>query len=165
MTPWQKRPKEEAALLNPAFCGVLLHETVRGYGSQRTAGMPYPLAFLVLPLVLHRATREALPRTTRTSLAVWLDENPTVRVGFAPRTKSLVPFTRESLLFGTTHGMLRAVGENLQSAKQLRRRATFKREHATDEVSFCMSRAEFLGKWLARAGKPGTIFALWGIRP
>ena len=75
MKPWVLRPPEEANLLNPAFCCVTLAAAVLGYASVDKTGIPYPLTFLVLPTVLHKATRESLPSNrTRTSLAAWIQE-------------------------------------------------------------------------------------------
>lgn len=165
MTAWAARAREEAALFNPGFCSVVLHEAARGYCAVRTGGMDYPLAFLVLPLVLHRPTRSAFPRDTRTSMAVWLDGNPDVRVGFVDRARAMAPIVREALIFAANHGLLRIESAHLVPDRALHRKTTFKREHATDEVSACLVRGEFVGKWMASAGKAATIFALWGVRP
>jgi hypothetical protein len=72
-----------------AFCDWLLREAVQGYASMRAAGMPLPLAFLILPVVLHRPTRELAPGALTTKLHVWLQEHPEVRIKFAGRTKEL----------------------------------------------------------------------------
>ena len=62
MKAWAGRPTELAYLFNPAFCGWVLREAVAGYASVKPAGLPLPLAFLILPVVLHRVTRELVPR-------------------------------------------------------------------------------------------------------
>jgi hypothetical protein len=56
MSAWNDRPTEIANLLNPAFCALLLAQAVRGYQEETKVGLPYALAFLVLPLVLHKPT-------------------------------------------------------------------------------------------------------------
>jgi Family of unknown function (DUF6521) len=66
---WTGRPREEANLLNPAFCCTALTSSIVGYMGVDAEGMPYPLAFMILPIALHKTTREALPQNTRTSLA------------------------------------------------------------------------------------------------
>ena len=80
MSSWRGRPQEEVSLLNPAFTSTGLWSAARGYlktdGSGRSDALPFTLAFLVLPLVLHRQTRESLPTSTRTSVAVWASDNP-----------------------------------------------------------------------------------------
>src|SRR5579871_5442366 len=107
MKTWAERPTELAYLFNPAFCGWVLREAIEGYASVQATGMPLPLAFLVLPVVLHQATRERLPGAVTTKLHVWLQEHPEVRIQFAERTKELASFTREGLLFLGTRGQLR----------------------------------------------------------
>ncbi len=47
--------------------------------------MPWTYSFIVAPLVLHRGTRDALPRTTRTNLNAWLAEHPVEHAGLARR--------------------------------------------------------------------------------
>ncbi|WP_414577239.1 three component ABC system middle component [Anabaena sp. CCY 9402-a] len=60
MQSWEQRPLEYANLLNPAFCSIILHNAIKGYQNEKKQGMPYPLLFLLLPLVLHNSTRNAL---------------------------------------------------------------------------------------------------------
>ena len=90
-TPWVERPPEQARLLNPAFVGVTIWACARGYASVREIGLPYALSFVAVPITLHKATREDLPRSTRTSMASWLAENPRALVGFAERARAVVP--------------------------------------------------------------------------
>jgi hypothetical protein len=61
MKQWIQRPREEANLLNPVFCCTILASSIVSYMSVDVEGMPYPLALMILPVVLHKATREALP--------------------------------------------------------------------------------------------------------
>lgn len=100
MLSWEKRPAEIANLLNPAFCSVLLRSSIDGFQKEKEYGISYPLLFLVLPLVLHAPTRQTLPKTTQTKLHVWLQNFPEVRVRFVNRTRELVPYTKEALIFG-----------------------------------------------------------------
>ena len=53
MRRWEERPIEVANLLNPAFCGRLLYQSIVGHSEYESKDMPYVLFFLVLPLVLH----------------------------------------------------------------------------------------------------------------
>ena len=52
MTPWNERSQEERALMNPAFCSVLLWWAARGYGAVSREGLSFQASFLVLPVVL-----------------------------------------------------------------------------------------------------------------
>ena len=109
MTPWSMRPLEQRTLLNPGFCSMLLWHAAIGHEDAPGAAGPMPLelAFVVLPIVLHRETRELLPSKASTSMAVWLEDHALARSRIAQRAPMLVPFVREALLFGGLHGFLR----------------------------------------------------------
>ena len=54
MQEWKMRTREIAYLLNPAFCGRILYTTIRAYNEKSHRAFPFPLVYLVLPLVLHK---------------------------------------------------------------------------------------------------------------
>lgn len=165
MMSGREQSREERVLLNPSFCASLLWHAARGYFSVGRGGLPYELAFLVLPFVLHRQTREALPKSTSTSLAVWLESNPLARGRITARAQLLVVFTKEALLFGGLHRFIR-IDEGLIHADESRKRMVNRSlRESSDEVRECARKAEFVGKWLARGGSPATVFVLMGIRP
>jgi len=163
-TPWIERPPEQARLFNPAFVGITIWSCARGYASVRQSGLPYALAFVAVPIALHKTTREDLPRSTRTSMASWLAENPRALVGFAERARALVPLVKEGVLFATSGQMLTLDDTRLVAAGRPRSMARFERQ-ATDEVRACVKKAEFVGKWFAGSGDYATIMALWGVAP
>lgn len=163
-TPWIERPPEQARLFNPAFVAATVWSCARGYASAQDGGLPYALAFVGAPIALHKATREELPRSTRTSMASWLAENPRALVGFADRARALVPLVKEGILFGSSGQMLTLDDARLEAADRPRSMARFERE-ATDEVKACVKKAEFVGKWFAGSGDYTTIMALWGVAP
>jgi len=99
MKSWHARPTEVANLLNPAFCGYLLMEYVKQYEVETGTGVPFELMFLLLPVVLHKPTRECLPSSTRTHFPVWLQRHPEIRIDFANRVKDLIEITKESIFF------------------------------------------------------------------
>ena len=68
MRPWDERSTEEANLLNPAFLTVLSYQCIKGYNETAGKNAPYVLPFLVTSLILHKRTRESLPRGISTSL-------------------------------------------------------------------------------------------------
>src|SRR5699024_3486690 len=107
MMPWWERPREEAHLLNPAFGATIITAAARGYQDEKEEGLPFVLSFLILPIVLHKLTRDALPSSIRTSIPAWLQRNPEARVLFAERVVSLRPHTREAILFGANYGWIR----------------------------------------------------------
>lgn len=156
---WATRSHEERALLNPAYCGQLLLAAAAEYGD---AGFPFPLSFFVLPLVLHKKTREALPSTIRTSILIWLQRNPDVKVGFEERVTKTSPVTREAVAFLMRHQKLEVLtGGTLRVRDPLRA----EKDPGSEEIKESLLKARFVGRWLQRAGTPATVFALFGIRP
>jgi hypothetical protein len=154
-----------AHLLNPSFCGLLLRAVVAEYVRESKEGLPFALAFLVLPVVLHKATRDALPTSVATSLLGWLQDHPEARVGFAERTRSLVPFTQEALRFVLGRGVLALDDGGALRPGAARIRSSTTLEEESEEVRACLQRARLLGRWFARGGNASVIFRLWGIAP
>lgn len=165
MIPWPQRSPEERALLNPVFCANLLWHAALGYADVNAGGFSFEEAFLVLPFVLHRETREALPRDTRTSLAVWLENNPLARGRIATRAQLLVPFTKEGMLFGGAHGFIQIREGRVYANEAWKQAVNRSLRASSDEVRGCARRAEFLGKWFAQTGSAPTVLALMGVRP
>jgi hypothetical protein len=164
LTAWSDRPVEQARLLNPAFIAALIWASARGYSTVEEQGMPYPLSFISIPVVLHKSTRAKIPRTTRTSLASWIGENPEVHVRFSERATSLVPLIKEGILFGTNGRMFELSSYRMLAGRRPRSMTSFLSQ-SSEEVNHCMSRAEFVGKWFASSGDYLTVIALWGVAP
>ncbi|HDX0900063.1 three component ABC system middle component [Stenotrophomonas maltophilia] len=167
VSPWREQPTEQARLFNPAFLGALVLCAADGYESntQEGQGLPYPLAFIAVPIVLHKLTREALPRTTRTSLPAWISVNTQTQVGFPARASSLVSSTKDSIAVAC-HGHLLAIeGSRLRACAKMSAVARFASTVKSPEVSDCLKKAQFVGKWFAGSGDYQTIMALWGVRP
>ena len=110
MIAWDELPTEISHLLNPAFCALILHSGVDAYVGESEQPMPFPLAYLILPIVLHEDTRQLLPIAKTTTMHAWLQRYPQVRVGFVERATRLVEFSNEGLRFLFAHGsaLLRA---------------------------------------------------------
>ena len=165
MKVWNERPKEEANLLNPAFCCGVLTASVFGYSSIEPKGTPYPLAFMVLPIVLHKQTREALPKSTRTSVAAWLEEHPSAKIQYHERVASLVPFVREALLFGLIYKWFAIKEGRIIETIQTKANVTRALNMTKGETKDCINRGKFVGRWFASAGSVETMMTLWGVRP
>lgn len=165
MTPWAQRSSEERSLFNPSFCATLLWQSARGYGEGSVGALSFEESFLVLPFVLHHETREQLPQSTATSLAVWLDQHPLARGRIASRARLLVPFTREAITFGGLYGFIRLDGGALHAEPRWRRAVNRALAESSDEVRRCANRSTLVGKWFARSGSAATVLALLGVRP
>jgi len=166
MKNWSDRVVEEANLLNPAFGAVLLAEAAAQYDDKAHRGLPFALAFLILPIVLHENTRKSLPRTTLTALLPWVQDHRESLVGFPDRVRQLQAISREALLFGLQTEVLRIDELGLVKIGGRRKTVTSKRApYFTDEVTECVERCAFLGRWFAAAGPVTNIFSAWSVAP
>lgn len=138
MQAWSSRAVEEANLFNPAFCVTLLARAIDDFSKKTKTPMPFSLAFLVLPIVLHRGTRTSLPASTVTSVLAWVQDNREQLVGFATRVQRLTGITREAVLFGIHHETLVATANGALATGPRRQTATERRTGLfTDEAREC----------------------------
>jgi hypothetical protein len=167
ISPWRDQAVEQARLLNPAFLGALVMEAARGYEAEFGGAheLPYVLAFVALPLVLHKSTRDALPRQISTSVAAWVVEHPEAQVGFPERAAALVPLAKDAILLASRNGLLGLEGTRLKATGSKRSVAAYSKGCQSPEVQACLKKAMFLGRWFALAGEATTVMALWGVRP
>lgn len=147
-------------MLNPALLAAITAAAASEY--KRAAGepMPWPFAFLVAPLVVHRGTRDVLPRTTATHLANWVSQYPTIHAGIPARAQSLAEPVREGMRFGLAHGVL-VVDERGRLTGELAARP----KRPTGEVDQMIAKAGLVGKWLTKIDQPATAFAVLGVAP
>src|SRR6266496_5522954 len=144
MTAWTDRPPVIAAMLNPALIPAILANAADGYRRESDQALPWTLAFITAPLVLHRGTRHALPTSTRTHLATWTSRNPVIRAGFPARAQGLAEPVREGIRFGLAQGALTVEEDRL--AGRTRRPRGFV---IPDELADILRKARFVGRWLA----------------
>ncbi len=156
MKRWADRSRVEATLLNPALIALLMSEAAREYERQADP-MSWPLTFLIPPLVLHRPTRDALPRDTRTHLSTWISREPLLRAGFPERAVAMAPLAREALRFGLRHGVLEVLEGNVRGLPS--------QTPPPGDLRVLVSKAGLIGRWLAKTDQPSTIFALLGVGP
>jgi hypothetical protein len=119
--------------------------------------MPWPVAFLVPPLVLHRPTRESLPSDTRTHFATWVSRQPLLVAGFPRRALVMVEPTREALRMTIRAQRVVLSGGTLM--------VTSLRRPPVGELRQLLRTASLVGRWLARLDQPSTAFALLGVTP
>jgi hypothetical protein len=162
--PWGQRPFEVANLFNPAFCALLLRQTVHTYQKVSHQGMDYSMLFLVLPVVLHKVTRELLPPGVASKFHVWIQRHHHLRVGFAERMQNMVPITKEALLFGLQHKVLQVDEFGTLKVGPRRVKPYEKEVDAKSEAAACLKKSDFVGRWFADAGTTATILAAWGVK-
>jgi hypothetical protein len=161
VTAWAERPAEERSLLNPAFLALLLRDAAAGHLEEHGDGLPFVLAFLGLPLVLHARTRDILPTSVATSVPAFLVQHPETRVQVPPVAVQLAPSVREAIRFAVRHNALR-LGSRGALTPEAARRAP--RGMNTEDVRACRDRARFVGRWFGRAGDPVTVLTSWGLK-
>lgn len=162
MKRWDQRPFEIRNLFNPAFCGLVLFRALHGYEEQDARGMPFSLSLLVLPLCLHKDSREVIAGSSRSYLLKTAEKNQQVMVGFADRVTQMLPYTFEG--FGllmergctvvTNEGRIQAIPDRVR-----------KKVSGTDETVSCQKVARIVGKEFARIADRATIYTTFGIRP
>jgi len=162
MKPWNERPFEIKNLFNPAFCGVVLLRAMEGFESQDETGIPFSLSLLVLPLCLHRETRETVLYNSRSYLLKTISSHPQLQIGLAKRTTGLLPYTFEALGFTFQHQSFEVTDEG---KLKLIKKGVRKKIDGTQESIDCQKAAKNLGKGLAKIGDRATIYTTFGIRP
>lgn len=162
---WAERPRDEASLFNPAFLGALLAQVADGHRKDSGAGLPWTLGFIALSAVLHKETREALPKSISTSMAAWTRDHALLVGALPQRASVLRPRISEALLFGLAHGLLIHEDGRLLPGQRRHRVPSDPWREPTDDFRQCASKAALFGRWCARSGMPATIYALWGARP
>lgn len=163
MIPWKDRTEEIANLLNPAFCGEVIRRCVFSYQNKKGGdiNIEYELIFLILPIVLHNATRSKISPRSRKQLHTWLQENQEVRIGFSSRVKQLIPYTKEAISFLMIHEAIQFD----DSGKVYIPNYTPTNIDVNTQIGGIYKSAEVLGKWFANAGTTTTIFTMWGVKP
>lgn len=162
MKKWDSRATEIAYLLNPAFCGRIIYHAIKTYSTESKRPMPFPLVYLILPMVLHRKTRERIKSITQMHL--WIQANPDVLIGFASRTKNMVKITNEAVEFLMQSGLVTlSINAELDISQLFKPLSTTKYVNA--EIGECINKSSNVAKWFVKAGKVETIYASWGVRP
>lgn len=162
MKRWDQRPFEIRNLFNPAFCGLVLFRAIQGYEEKDIRGMPFSLSLLVLPLCLHKHSREVIAGSTRSYLLKITENNPQVQVGFADRTTAMLPYNFEGFGLLMERGCI-SVTDNgrIQTIPgKIKKSVT-----GTDETKSCQRVARFVGKEFARIADRVTIYTTFGVRP
>jgi len=162
MKRWDERPFEVRNLFNPAFCGLILFRAMQGYEEENPDGIPFSLSLLVLPLCLHKDSREAIASSPRSYLLKTVEKHPQLLVGFSGRASDLMPYALEA--FGllmerdcfvvSQDGRLKTVPSKVR-----------KSVNGTSESISCQRVARIVGKEFARIADRVTVYTTFGIRP
>ena len=162
MRKWEDRPPETKHLLNPAFCSSLLYAAIIEYENKSGRPMPFPLFYLILPLVLHKRTREKI--NSRTKLLNWTQANQELLIMFQARTRGLVEITNESIEFLLCSGMVQLsdIGEIVSMSYKQKQSDL---DYMNEEIKQCVLKSKHVARWFIEAGTTENIYACLGVRP
>ena len=161
MKRWDQRPFEIRNLFNPAFCGLVLFRALHGYEEEDVRGMPFSLSLLVLPLCLHKDSREVIAGSSRSYLLKTIEKNQQVMVGFADRVTKMLPFTFEGFGLLMERGCITVTDDGRIQTVPNKVRKTVS---GTDETISCQRVARIVGKEFARIADRVTVYTTFGIR-
>lgn len=162
MKRWDQRPFEIRNLFNPAFCGLVLFRSLHGYEEQDARGMPFSLSLLVLPLCLHKDSREVIASSPRSYLLKTTENNQEVMVGFADRAAQMLPYAFEGFGLLMERGCIAIADDGRIQTVRDKVRKTVK---GTDETVSCQKVARIVGREFARIADRATVYTTFGIRP
>lgn len=161
MKRWDQRPFEVRNLFNPAFCGLVLFRAIQGYEEEDSRGLPFSLSLLVLPLCLHKDSREMLA-SSKSHLLKITEKKPQIQVGFAERATVMLPYAFEGFGLLMERGCILVTdGGRFQTIPD----KVVKSVTGTKETKSCQRVARFIGKEFARITDRVTIYTTFGIRP
>ena len=162
MKRWNQRPFEIRNLFNPAFCGLTVFRALHAYEEEDARGMPFSLSLLVLPLCLHKDSREAIAGSPRSYLLKTAEKNQQVMVGFPNRVTQMLPYAFEGFGLLMERGCIAIADEGrVQTVPKKVRKAI----QGTDESVACQKAAGIVGREFARIADRVTIYTTFGIRP
>lgn len=162
MKLWNNRPREIRNLFNPAFCGLILAHGIEGFAETADRPMPFSLTLLILPLCLHKRTRDQIKDAHRAYLTKILQEHPEIRIDLAQRARSLLPYTMEAFAFLMACG---AIFVDDSGSIGVIEKAVRKSIVGSQETKDCQAVARSLGRKLALINDRVTIYSTLGIRP
>ena len=162
MKRWDQRPFEIRNLFNPAFCGLVLFRGLHGYEEEDARGMPFSLSLLVLPLCLHKDSREVIASSPRSYLLKTTEKNQQVVVGFADRVTHMMPYAFEGFSLLMERGCIAIADDGRIQTVPNKVRKTVK---GTDETVSCQKVARIIGREFARIADRVTVYTTFGIRP
>lgn len=162
MKRWDLRPFEIRSLFNPAFCGLVLFRALHSYEEEDSRGMPFSLSLLVLPLSLHKNSREVIAGNPRSYLLKTVEKNQYIMVGFADRVSQMLPYVFEGFGLLMERGCIVVTDDGRIQTVPKKVRKTV---NGTAETVACQKVARIVGKEFARISDRATIYTTFGIRP
>ena len=155
---------ETLRLLNPAFIATVIGHAATGYGEHRGRGLPFVFSFIVPPLVLHKDTRDVLPKMITSKLAGWVHKN-SAELAFLPdHARELQPAVRSAILIGVHLDIVQFDDEaQVRTSSHFNPNAAQNELRKSDEIAEIMKKSHFIGRWLSVSGNQPTVLSILGI--
>ena len=163
MEKWNNRSPEVANLLNPAFCATLIHQTIQEYGKHSKSGLQISLLYLILPILLHKKTREII--NSKTNMVKCLQSYPEILIGFSERAKQLIEYANEGLEFLLSRGIVKIADAKINTANNLPAGKIKQLADKNTEIKDCILKAAHLGRWFSNMKTEESIYIAWGVKP
>lgn len=162
MKTWNLRPPEIRTLFNPAFCGLVLAHGIKGYNQDTKSQIPFSLTLLILPLCLHKRTREQILENKQSYLTKIIEMHPDIRVNLANRTKGLFPYTMEGFAYLMKSGLIQ-IDEG--GGVILIKKSIVNILKGSQDTQDCQRAAILIGKKFGKVKDKVTVYTTLGIRP
>ncbi|MBL4746985.1 MAG: hypothetical protein JKY08_11555 [Flavobacteriaceae bacterium] len=156
------RSDEINNLLNPAFCGAVYVAMVDGYNSKSESNIPIYLPYVLMPIILHKDSRNTIPSTAITKFHSWIQSKEQVKIGLHKRVKSLEPFISEAMLFLSGQGLLMI--DDLGAIELTSKTKINKIIKNSESISEYIRKAKTLGTICGNTHSDSTILALLGLQ-
>lgn len=154
---------ESRRLLNPGFTASILLSAADTYQQLMRTGLPLAYCYIVAPLVLHAETRSRLPTTMATKLLTWSERNGDLVATFGSRVSELRTYVSQGVLAATVSGMADLADGTALLPLTIKPVAAYAKTSGSSEVTEILKKSAFVGKWLAAAGTPATVFTALGV--
>lgn len=159
---WEHLPRDSAALLNPALLAVLVERAVRGAVQEGHDGLPWELAYLLVPMSLDAETRKSLPMRINSPLVSWVANNSEVRSLLPRKISSMSGLVGESLHLGLSLNLLSLDRHLIREGSHTMPKTL---KAGTNEVGEIHKAAHFLGRWLTSYPSSAGLYSLFGVQP
>lgn len=139
-----------------------MFRALAGFEEDDDRGMPFSLSLLVLPLSLHKDSREVIASSPRSYLLKTAEKNQQIMVGFADRVTQMLPYAFEAFGLLMERGCIAVTDDGRIQTVPKKVRKTV---DGTAETVACQKVARVVGKEFARIADRATVYTTFGIRP
>lgn len=140
-----------------------MFRALQGYEGEDDRGMPFSLSLLVLPLCLHKDSREVISSSPRSYLLKIAEKNQQIMVGFADRATQMLPYTFEGFGLLMERGCIAVADDGRIQTVPKKVRKTVDGNRSAETVA-CQKAARIVGREFARIADRATVYTTFGIR-